>query len=247
MVSFKRKLRAAVPDEEVSVGSLEDSTFFEEDDRLLQLDLEKTRKMNLKRRGLLPTIPPNFDDDVLEDLGAGNTTTGPTLNAITISDTTEFIEKLKRLQNTTAATTTTDEVLPTEVIDTESFQESPRSGYPLQLVSNSQMISESSPSVPTLLGHELDVMRIHSSVGPLVRQLTSRGLIQLRNSNMTSATSEEIFDTTVTYKDQYGRILNAKDAYRLLSHRFHGKAPGKMKTDKYLKKFNLEKEARKNI
>lgn len=38
------------------------------------------------------------------------------------------------------------------------------------------------------------------------------------------------------YIDDNGRILNLKEAFRYLSHKFHGKGPGKNKIEKRLKK-----------
>ena len=38
------------------------------------------------------------------------------------------------------------------------------------------------------------------------------------------------------YIDDNGRVLNAKEAFRYLSHKFHGKGPGKNKIEKRLKK-----------
>lgn len=38
------------------------------------------------------------------------------------------------------------------------------------------------------------------------------------------------------YIDDDGHVLNAKEAFRYLSHKFHGKGPGKNKVEKRLKK-----------
>lgn len=38
------------------------------------------------------------------------------------------------------------------------------------------------------------------------------------------------------YIDDNGRLLNHKEAFRYLSHKFHGKGPGKNKIEKRLKK-----------
>ncbi|GMH31515.1 hypothetical protein Nepgr_033358 [Nepenthes gracilis] len=40
--------------------------------------------------------------------------------------------------------------------------------------------------------------------------------------------------------DEYGRILTPKEAFRLLSHKFHGKGPGKMKQEKRMKQYQDE-------
>ncbi|XP_071504990.1 U4/U6.U5 tri-snRNP-associated protein 1-like [Diadema antillarum] len=53
-------------------------------------------------------------------------------------------------------------------------------------------------------------------------------------------------DVNITYTDETGRSLNQKEAFRVLSHRFHGKGSGKMKTEKRAKKI-LEEEAMKKM
>ena len=43
------------------------------------------------------------------------------------------------------------------------------------------------------------------------------------------------------YTDEYGRRLDQKEAFKQLSHHFHGKGSGKGKTEKRLKKIEDEK------
>jgi U4/U6.U5 tri-snRNP-associated protein 1 len=45
----------------------------------------------------------------------------------------------------------------------------------------------------------------------------------------------------IRYTDDYGRNLNQKEAFKEMSHQFHGKGSGKGKTDKRLKKIEDEK------
>ncbi|XP_067943519.1 U4/U6.U5 tri-snRNP-associated protein 1-like [Watersipora subatra] len=45
-------------------------------------------------------------------------------------------------------------------------------------------------------------------------------------------------DFNLTYQDEHGRDLNEKEAFRVLSHKFHGKGSGKKKTEKRLKKLD---------
>ncbi|KAK8739182.1 hypothetical protein OTU49_003516 [Cherax quadricarinatus] len=47
-------------------------------------------------------------------------------------------------------------------------------------------------------------------------------------------------DVKLEYVDDEGRKLNAKEAFRYLSHKFHGKGSGKNKTEKRMKKWNEE-------
>jgi U4/U6.U5 tri-snRNP-associated protein 1 len=47
-------------------------------------------------------------------------------------------------------------------------------------------------------------------------------------------------DVNLVYYDEHGRSLTPKEAWKALSHRFHGKGSGKMKTEKRLKKVKDE-------
>ncbi|RAL04012.1 U4/U6-U5 snRNP complex subunit SNU66 [Aspergillus ibericus CBS 121593] len=49
-------------------------------------------------------------------------------------------------------------------------------------------------------------------------------------------------DVQLKYVDEYGRAMNQKEAFKHLSHQFHGKGSGKMKTEKRLKKIEEEKK-----
>lgn len=52
-------------------------------------------------------------------------------------------------------------------------------------------------------------------------------------------------DIKLEYVDNKGRQLNQKEAFRLLSHKFHGKGSGKLKTEKRAKKILEEKKLQK--
>jgi len=43
-------------------------------------------------------------------------------------------------------------------------------------------------------------------------------------------------EVTLEYVDDTGRAMNAKEAFRFLSHKFHGKGSGKLKTEKRQRK-----------
>ena len=45
----------------------------------------------------------------------------------------------------------------------------------------------------------------------------------------------------LTHTDEHGRVLNEKEAFKLLSHQFHGKGSGNTKTKKHLEKIDQEK------
>lgn len=49
-------------------------------------------------------------------------------------------------------------------------------------------------------------------------------------------------DVQLKYVDDNGRLMNEKEAFKHLSHQFHGKGSGKLKTEKHLKKIAEEKK-----
>ncbi|KAJ7066972.1 SART-1 family-domain-containing protein [Mycena amicta] len=49
-------------------------------------------------------------------------------------------------------------------------------------------------------------------------------------------------DVNLVYYDEYGRPLTPKETWKALSHRFHGKGSGKMKTEKRLKRIHEEQK-----
>ncbi|OCK75483.1 DNA binding protein SART-1 [Lepidopterella palustris CBS 459.81] len=48
-------------------------------------------------------------------------------------------------------------------------------------------------------------------------------------------------NVTLNYVDEHGRQMNQKEAFKQLSHQFHGKGSGKQKTEKHLAKIEAEK------
>lgn len=49
-------------------------------------------------------------------------------------------------------------------------------------------------------------------------------------------------DVKLKYVDEFGRSMNQKEAFKHLSHQFHGKGSGKQKTEKHLKKIEDSKK-----
>lgn len=44
----------------------------------------------------------------------------------------------------------------------------------------------------------------------------------------------------IEYKDEFGRVIGPKEQFKLMSHVFHGKEPGKNHKEKRLRKFKEE-------
>ncbi|KAJ7010365.1 SART-1 family protein DOT2-like [Populus alba x Populus x berolinensis] len=47
-------------------------------------------------------------------------------------------------------------------------------------------------------------------------------------------------DIRIERTDEFGRIMTPKEAFRMISHKFHGKGPGKMKQEKRMKQYQEE-------
>lgn len=66
---------------------------------------------------------------------------------------------------------------------------------------------------------------------------------QMESRQMTDVFNREYKpDVQLKYVDEYGRSMNQKEAFKHLSHQFHGKGSGKQKTEKHLKKIEDEKK-----
>lgn len=66
---------------------------------------------------------------------------------------------------------------------------------------------------------------------------------QLESRQMTEIFNREYKpDVQLKYVDEFGRGMNQKEAFKHLSHQFHGKGSGKQKTEKHLKKIEDDKK-----
>ncbi|KAL2040792.1 hypothetical protein N7G274_006250 [Stereocaulon virgatum] len=66
---------------------------------------------------------------------------------------------------------------------------------------------------------------------------------QMESRQMTDIFNREYKpDVQLKYVDEYGRSMKQKEAFKHLSHQFHGKGSGKQKTEKHLKKIEDEKK-----
>ncbi|KAJ4717416.1 SART-1 family protein DOT2 [Melia azedarach] len=55
-----------------------------------------------------------------------------------------------------------------------------------------------------------------------------------------SGNTDRFKDIRIERTDEFGRIMTPKEAFRMISHKFHGKGPGKMKQEKRMKQYQEE-------
>ncbi len=66
---------------------------------------------------------------------------------------------------------------------------------------------------------------------------------QMESRQMTDIFNREYQpDVQLKYVDEFGRSMNQREAFKHLSHQFHGKGSGKQKTEKHLKKIEDDKK-----
>lgn len=66
---------------------------------------------------------------------------------------------------------------------------------------------------------------------------------QIESRQMTDIFNREYKpDVQLKYVDEFGRSMNQKEAFKHLSHQFHGKGSGKQKTEKHLKRIEDDKK-----
>ncbi|CDJ44709.1 hypothetical protein, conserved, partial [Eimeria tenella] len=54
-------------------------------------------------------------------------------------------------------------------------------------------------------------------------------------------------EVNIDYRDAFGNVMTAKDAFRRISWHFHGKFPSLRKQEKKLKKLELERRLQENL
>jgi len=91
---------------------------------------------------------------------------------------------------------------------------------------------------------------VTAGIGATLALLRQKGASVYDTESIGGRANDKIINTStdpgpvIEYYDEFGRLTTSKEAFRLMSHKFHGKKPGKMKTEKKLKKY-LEETKRK--
>ena len=96
-----------------------------------------------------------------------------------------------------------------------------------------------------LATRELDRLRSRNAAGS--KDQAQREWENRQREAAEARESMELFanyrpDVEIKYHDENGRVLTTKEAWKALSHKFHGKGSGRMKTEKRLKKIAEEKK-----
>ncbi|KAL9262530.1 SART-1 family protein DOT2-like protein [Drosera capensis] len=247
--------------EQAGVVRTEDDTpFFVDDAEDLEISLERARKLALKKQSEDATNGPEAIARIASSIATREPTdihlpaSGESVeNKVVFTEMEEFVWGLQLDEETSKPSdenvfmeedempTAIEEVARgvagdwTEVIDSATDAQS----------KNEHVVE----IVPDKTIHEAPVGK---GLSGALKLLQERGSLKegpgLGGRNMDKKKSKlvGIYDEegpkqiSIERTDEYGRILTPKEAFRLLSHKFHGKAPGKMKLEKRQKQYHDE-------
>lgn len=113
-----------------------------------------------------------------------------------------------------------------------------RRGF-VEVVANEQLSVAS--QIPNVIETVLEEKSLQNGLADTLHVLQSAGVLR-EDAERQRERAEDI--VSIEHVDEYGRILDAKDAYRQMSYKFHGKGPGKNKRERLLRKMVVEKASK---
>ncbi|XP_073003718.1 SART-1 family protein DOT2 [Typha latifolia] len=232
----------------------EDDLVFGEDYEDLQRSLEQARKLALRKQdeGVV-SVPQAVALLATENREQDNTSSiegEAQENKVVITEMEEFVLGLQL--NEDARKPEAEDVFMDEDDEPKHIeQEAQAEVVELAEVKENnvteELIDEEEPDVvPDEIIHEVAVGK---GLAGALKLLHNRGTlsegVDLGGRNMDKKKSKlvGIYDNDGTKEiridrtDEFGRILTPKEAFRIISHKFHGKGPGKMKQEKRMKQY----------
>ncbi|KAK4478925.1 hypothetical protein RD792_014432 [Penstemon davidsonii] len=251
--ALRQEQRGSIQTEE------DDTPVFGDDDDELRKSLERARKIALRKQdeaekptlqaiNLLTTSSAN--DSTLENPNLGS---GEQENKIVFTEMEEFVWGLQ-LDEETQKPDTEDVFMEEDVVPSTADQEmkdedSSWSEVKEAVKDETPAKEEDEEVVPDETIHESAVGK---GLAGTLKLLKDRGAfketIEWGGRNMDKKKSKLVGiyendgskEIRIERTDEYGRILTPKEAFRLLSHKFHGKGPGKMKQEKRMRQYQEE-------
>ncbi|PKA48641.1 hypothetical protein AXF42_Ash021050 [Apostasia shenzhenica] len=236
-------------------GDTENLVFGEDYDDL-QKSLEQARKLALKKKDEAVSSGPqavallasahNEQEDTQSSLK------GETLdNKVVITEMEEFVLGLQINEETSNSGAedvfNDDEDVPMTIDEDQKTDDVGRIGANDTEKEEPPLSAENEDAKPDDVIHENPVGKGLSGALKLLKDRgTLKESIDWGGRNMDKKKSKliGIYDTDgpkelrIERTDEFGRIMTPKEAFRMLSHKFHGKGPGKMKQEKRMKQYH---------
>ncbi|PIN12774.1 U4/U6.U5 snRNP associated protein [Handroanthus impetiginosus] len=238
----------------------DDAPVFGDDDDELRKSLERARKIALKKQAEEeksgPQVISGIASSSVNDSTAGNSNSGSgdqQENKVVFTEMEEFVWGLQ-LDEDEKQPESEDVFMEEDVVPSTSDHEMKDEDNGWAEVK--ETIKDETPAkenkeevVPDETIHESAVGK---GLAGALKLLKDRGTLKEtiewggRNMDKKKSKLVGIYDNEgqkeirIDRTDEYGRILTPKEAFRLLSHKFHGKGPGKMKQEKRMRQYYEE-------
>lgn len=238
----------------------EDDAVFDDDDEELRKSLERARKLALrKQEGLAKTFPESIAS-LAASCANDSTVDNPSSvsgeaqeNKVVFTEMEEFVWGLQ-LDEEEQKPGSDDVFMEEDVLPKPSDEEMKNEdgGW--------TEVKETKEEEPSVKDEEMEVIPddtirevpVGKGLSGVLKLLQERGTlkedIEWGGRNMDKKKSKLVGirgedgkkEIHIERTDEYGRILTPKEAFRLLSHKFHGKGPGKMKQEKRMRQYQEE-------
>ncbi|TMW93599.1 hypothetical protein EJD97_011397 [Solanum chilense] len=252
--------KALRPDKTNNNQREEDDAVFDDDDEELRKSLERARKLALrKQEGLAKTFPESIASlaaSRANDSMADNSSSASgeaQENKVVFTEMEEFVWGLQ-LDEEEQKPGSDDVFMEEDVLPKPSDEEmkSEDGGW--------TEVKETKEEEPSVKEEEMEVtpddtireVPVGKGLSGVLKLLQERGTLKediewggrnmdKKKSKLVGIRSEDgKKEINIERTDEYGRILTPKEAFRLLSHKFHGKGPGKMKQEKRMRQYQEE-------
>ncbi|GER41757.1 U4/U6.U5 tri-snRNP-associated protein [Striga asiatica] len=238
----------------------EETPVFGDDDEDLRKSLETARKIALKKQKeeeksgpdvLIRLASTTADDSTKENPDAGSGDQPE--NKVVFTEMEEFVWGLQLeddeknpesedvfMEEDVGPRTTSDQEMEDVDGGWSQVKETEKDKIPLK--------EEEKEVVPDETIHEPAVGK---GIAATLKLLQDRGVLKetvewggrnmdKKKSKLVGINNGEEKEIRIERTDEYGRILTPKEAFRQLSHKFHGKEPGKMKQEKRMRQYEEE-------
>ncbi|XP_074294753.1 SART-1 family protein DOT2-like [Silene latifolia] len=211
-----------------SVKEEDDTDFFAEDDEDLQKSLERARKLALKKQDELDAVARLAAAAAVstQSADAQNSTSGNALdNKVVFTEMEEFVWGLRSEED--EALEASEEIKD----ETGGWTDEPFKTENKEEIVRDDNIYEA-PAGKGLSG----ALKLLKDRGTLKETVEQPGRSTLVGSHGDDGPKE----INLVRRDEFGREMTPKEAYRALCHKFHGKGPGKRKRERWIKQYQDE-------
>ncbi|KAI3837407.1 hypothetical protein MKW92_002554, partial [Papaver armeniacum] len=232
------------------VNEAENLVFGDEDDDLYK-SIEKARKLALRKQNVATGAQAVASAITASDKSVENQTREAEVtqdNKVVFTETEEFVWGLQFDEKAHKQEGEDVIMMEEEEIPKSSDQEKIEL-HTSGLIETKDSNEEKEEIVPAAIFHEAAVGKGLSGVLQFLKgrgaleetvELGGRNMDKKKYKQLGIRSKSEPKEIQIDRRDEFGRIMTPKQAFRVISHDFHGIRPGKKKQEKYIKKHQDE-------